>query len=55
MKSEQKFKLKLKIIQEFKGIHFTLVEMYDIFDELKSELSKIAIEQELKKLKFRRK
>ncbi len=55
MRSDQKLKIKLKIIQEFKGLHFTLSEMYEIFDELKSELSNIAIEQELKKLKIRRK
>ena len=54
MRSDQKIKLKLKIVQEFKGLRFTLVEMYDIFDELKSEIIKIAIEQELKKLKFRK-
>ena len=55
MTSHQKLKLKLNIIQEFKGLHFTLVEMFQIFDELKNDLSNIAIEQELKKLKFRRK
>lgn len=55
MTSEQKLKLKLNIIQEFKGLHFTLVEMFQIFDELKNDLSNIAIEEELKKLKFRRK
>ena len=55
MKESQKIQLKLKIIQHFKGLHFTLVEMYEIFDELKSDLSKIAVEQELERLKIRRK
>lgn len=55
MTSQQKLDIKFKIIQEFKGLHFTLIEMYSIFDELKSDLSRIAIEQELKKLKIRRK
>ena len=55
MTSQQKLSLKLKIIQEFKGLHFTLVEVFKIFDELKDDLSNIAIEEELKKMKFRRK
>ena len=55
MRSDQKLKLKLRIIQEFKGLHFTLVEMYQIFDELKDDLSNLAVEEELKRLKIRRK
>ena len=53
MTSQQKLDFKLKIIKEFKGLSFTLVEAYEILDELKSEFSKIAIENELKKLKFK--
>lgn len=54
MTYDQKTALKLKIIKEFKGLHFTLAEMFNIFDELKGEISNLAIEQELKKLKIRR-
>lgn len=54
MTDSQKIELKLEIIKKFEGLHFSLVEMYSIFDELKSDLSKIAVEQELKKLKFRK-
>ncbi len=53
MTDSQKIELKLEIIKKFEGLHFTLVEMYNIFDELKSDLSKIAVERELKKLKIR--
>lgn len=53
MTSDEKLNLKLKIIQEFKGLHFTLVESFQIFDELKNELSNIVIDRELKKLKVR--
>lgn len=55
MTTQQKLKLKLNIIQEFKGLHYTLVEVFQIFDDLKNDLSNLAIEQELKKMKFRRK
>ena len=55
MTSEQKLTIKLKIIQEFKGYHFTLVEAFNILDDLKSDLSRIAIEKELKHLKFKEK
>lgn len=55
MTDAQKVALKLKVIKEFKGLHFTLVEMYSIFDELKNDICNLAIEQELKKLKIRRK
>lgn len=54
MTDSQKIELKLEIIKKFEGLHFTLVEMYNIFDELKSDLSKIAVERELKRLKFRK-
>ena len=53
MTSQQKLNFKLKIIKEFKGYHFTLVEMFELLDELKVEFSNIAIEKELKKLKFK--
>ena len=55
MTDQEKLKLKLNIIQEFKKLHFTCIEVYEIFDDLKREVSNLAIEQELKKLKFRRK
>ena len=55
MTDQQKLNVKLNIIQQFKGLHYTLVEVFQILDDLKSEMSKIAIEQELKRLKFRRK
>jgi len=53
MTYSQKISLKLKIIKEFKSLRFTLVEMYSIFDELKNEISNIAVEQELRKLKIK--
>lgn len=55
MTDQQKFKLKLNIIQQFKGLHYTLVEVYSIFDDLKAQMSELAIKQELEKMKFRRK
>lgn len=55
MTSKQKFDLKLKIVQAFKGLHFTLVEMFEILDELKNEASEIVIKRELEKLKFKEK
>jgi len=55
MTDQQKLKLKLNIIQSFKGLHYTLVEAFQILDDLKSDISSIAVEQELKRLKFRRK
>lgn len=55
MTNQQKINLKLKIINEFKGLHFTLVEMFNIFDELKNDLSNLVVEKELKKLKFKEK
>lgn len=55
MTDSQKHNLKLKIIQEFQGLHFTLVEAFSILDDLKNQLSNLAIEQELKRLKIRRK
>lgn len=54
MTEKQKIDLKLKIISEFKGLKYTLVEMYSIFDDLKTQISNLVIEQELKKMKFRR-
>lgn len=53
MTSKQKLDFKLKIIQSFKGLSFTLVEVFEILDSLKDEFSKIAIENELKKLKIK--
>lgn len=53
MTDPEKIELKLAIIKKFEGLHFTLVEMYSIFDELKSDLSKIAVERELKRLKIK--
>ena len=53
MTSQQKLDFKLKIIQEFKGLSFTLVEIFEILDDLKSEFSRFAVENELKKLKFK--
>ncbi len=53
MTSQQKLNFKLKIIQEFKGVSFTLVEVFEILDDLKNEFSRIAVENELKKLKFK--
>ncbi len=55
MTSSQKINIKLKILKEFKGLQFTLVEMYDIFDELKREISNSVVENELKKLKIKEK
>jgi len=55
MTDSQRHNLKLKIIQEFKGLHYTLVEMFEILDDLKNEFSHLAIEQELRRLKIRRK
>ena len=54
MKSWERTQLKLKIIKEFKGKQITLVEAFQIFDELKSAISEIAVEQELQKLKFKK-
>ncbi len=53
MTSQQKLNFKLRIIQEFKGVSFTLVEVFEILDDLKNEFSRIAVENELKKLKFK--
>ncbi len=53
MTGPQKISLKLKILKEFEGLRFTLVEMYEIIDELKSEISRIAIDKELQRLKFK--
>ena len=53
MTDQQKLKLKLNIIQEFKGLHYTLVEVFQILDDLKRDLSGLAVEQELKKMKFK--
>lgn len=55
MTSDEKISLKLKVIQEFKGKSLTLVEVFKIFDELKDSISQIAVEQELRKLKFKEK
>lgn len=55
MTDQQKLNIKLNIIKEFKKLHYTLIEVYEIFDDLKREISNLAIEQELKKMKFRRK
>lgn len=55
MTSAQKISLKLKIIKELKGLHFTLVEVFEILDDLKSEISSLAVEQELHRLKFKKK
>ena len=54
MTDQQKLDLKLKIIQSFKGLHYTLVEVYQIFDDLKSQMSDLAIKQELEKMKFKK-
>lgn len=54
MKDHERTQLKLKIIQEFKGKHFTLVEVFKIFDDLKNAISEIAVQQELQKLKFKK-
>lgn len=53
MKSHERTLLKLKILKEFKGKHFTLVEAFQIFDELKDAVSELAVQQELQKLKFK--
>ena len=53
MTSQQKLNLKLKILHELKGLNLTLVDVFDLFDDLKSEFSNIVIEKELKKLKFK--
>ena len=50
MTSQQKLDFKLKIIQEFKGLSFTLVEIFEILDDLKAEFSRFAVENELKNL-----
>lgn len=55
MTDQQKLKLKLNIIQEFKKLKYSVIEVYEIFDDLKRDISNLAIEQELKKIKFRRK
>lgn len=55
MTDQQKLNIKLKIIQEFKGLHYTLVEVFQILEDLKRDLSGLAVEQELKKMKFKRK
>ena len=55
MTDQQKLELKLKVIKLFKGYHYTLVEMFKFLDDLKSDFSNLAVEQELKRLKFRRK
>ena len=53
MTDQQKLDIKLKIIKEFKGYHYTLVEVFQILDDLKRDLSGLAVEQELKKMKFK--
>lgn len=53
MTSQQKLDFKLRIIKELKGLSFTVVEVFEILDELKAEFSNIAVEKELKKLKFK--
>ena len=55
MTDQQKLKLKLNIIKEFKGLHYTLVEALDILKDLERDICNLAVEQELKKMKFRRK
>lgn len=55
MTFEQKLEIKLKILKHFEGFHFSLVEAFEIFDELKGEISNKIIEKELKKLKFKEK
>lgn len=54
MKSQERTLLKLKIINEFKGKHFTLVEVFEIFDDLKNAISELAVQQELQRLKFKK-
>lgn len=54
MKSWERTQLKLKVIKEFKGKQFSLVEALQIFDELKSAVSELAVQQELEKLKFKK-
>lgn len=55
MTDQQKLKIKLNIIKEFKKMHYSLVEVFEIFDELKREISNLAVEQEIKRMKFKRK
>jgi len=55
MTTQQKLELKLKIIKEFRHLHYTLIEVYEIFDDLKRDISNLAIEKELKKMKFKEK
>ena len=54
MKTQERTLLKLKIINEFKGKHFTLVEVFEIFDDLKNAVSELAVQQELQRLKFKK-
>lgn len=54
MKSQERTLLKLKIINEFKGKHFTLIEVFEIFDDLKNAISELAVQQELQRLKFKK-
>lgn len=55
MTSQEKISLKLKIIQAFKGLKYTLIDVYEILDDLKRDIGNLAIDQELKKMKLRRK
>lgn len=54
MKSWERTQLKLKIIKELKGKHFTLIEVFEIFDDLKNAVSELAVQQELQRLKFKK-
>ena len=55
MTEKEKLDIKLKIIKEFKKLHYSVIEVYEIFDDLKRSISNLAIEQELKKMKFKEK
>ena len=54
MTCKEKVKLKLNILKEFKHLHYSLVEVLDIFKELERDVSNLAVEQELKRMKFKR-
>lgn len=53
MTKQQAVKLKLNIIKEFKGLDYTLVEALDILRDLERDICNLAVEQELKKMKFK--
>ena len=50
----EKSKIKLNILKEFKHVNYTLVEVIDLFKDLERDICNIAVDRELKRMKFKK-